>query len=80
MLLFIRERSEGHRASRAQFLDSLSLVVMLDPAQNARKETFRPTNDNDGPALCSIFSEAEEKKERRGGEKKRKRKEEKKKI
>lgn len=45
VLLFIRERSEGHRASRAQFLDSLSLVVMLDPAQNARKETFRPIND-----------------------------------
>lgn len=71
MLLFIRERSEGHRASRAQFLDSLSLVLCLTQLKT-RGKTFRPINDNNGPALCSIVRSLRDEKRNKTREKKKK--------
>lgn len=76
MLLFIRERSEGHRASRAQFLDSLSLVLCLTQLKT-RGKTFRPINDQrrTRPLFDCSISLGQEKKQNKTKKKKLKRKE-----
>lgn len=74
---FLLENAPKDTARHGLSFSILShLLLCLTQLKTRGKRHFvrSTTNDNDGPALCSIFSEAEEKKERRGAEKKKKKK------
>lgn len=80
---FLLENAPKDTARHGLSFSILShLLLCLTQLKPRGKRHFvrSTTNDNDGPALCSIFSEAEEKKERRGGGGKEKEKKKRKKF